>query len=88
LHASLQKLKGKGKLEVGGDADILLLDKNTLKLKSVIAKGRVVMTPKWTHGGMFTVDKPAPSQRVPSSAEKMANTRKWLASGCEDPNCC
>jgi hypothetical protein len=51
--ASFLKLKGKGKLEVGSDADILLLDKNTLKLKSVIAKGRVVMTPKWTHQGMF-----------------------------------
>ena len=86
--AGFLKLKGKGRIEVGADADILLLDKNTLKLKSVIAKGRIVMTPKWTHHGMFGVSTPAPSQRVQSSAEKMAQTRKWLASGCEDPSCC
>jgi len=86
--ANYLKLKGKGKLEVGSDADILLLDKNTLKLKSVLAKGRIVMTPKWTHQGMFGLSNPTPAQRVQSSAEKMANNRKWLAPGCEDPNCC
>ena len=82
------KLKGKGTIEVGSDADILLLDKNTLKLKSVIAKGRVVMTKNWTHQGMFGISQPAPKERAQTAAQKMANTRQWLAPGCIDPNCC
>ena len=90
-HATIKdtsQLKGKGKLEVGSDADILLLDKNTLKLKSVLAKGRIVMTPKWTHQGMFGVSNAMPKQRVQTSAEKKAHNRKWLTPGCPDPNCC
>ena len=83
--ASYLKPKGKGKIEVGADADILLLDKNTLKLRSVIAKGRVVMTPKWTHHGMFGISTPAPAQRMPSSAEKERNTRRWLSGYCDAP---
>ena len=86
--ANFLKLKGKGKLEVGSDADILLLDKNTLKLRSVIAKGRIVMTPKWTHQGMFGVSNTMPKQRVQTSAEKQAHNLKWLTPGCPDPNCC
>jgi beta-aspartyl-dipeptidase (metallo-type) len=76
--ANFLKLKGKGKLEVGSDADILLLDKNTLKLKSVIAKGRVVMTPKWTHQGMFGISNPTPLHRTSNAVEKRAKDRKRL----------
>jgi len=51
--AKFLKLQGKGEVAVGCDADLLLLDKNTLKLHYVVAKGNLVMTPKWTHAGMF-----------------------------------
>jgi beta-aspartyl-dipeptidase (metallo-type) len=34
------KLPHKGQLQVGADADLLLIDKNTLQLKAVMAKGR------------------------------------------------
>ena len=35
------------------DADLLLLDKNTLEVRYVYAKGELVRTPEWTRGGMF-----------------------------------
>lgn len=35
------------------DADLLLLDENTLELRYVYAKGVLVRTPEWTRGGMF-----------------------------------
>ncbi len=53
VPAKFLKLAGKGEIAVGSDADLLLLDKSTLKLRNVIAKGKLVMTPKWTHAGMF-----------------------------------
>ena len=37
----------------GKDADLLLLDANTLDLRCVYAKGMCVRTPYWTRGGMF-----------------------------------
>lgn len=40
-------------IAVGKDADILLLDAETLQLQYVIAKGKVVRTPDWTQGGVF-----------------------------------
>lgn len=57
--ARILRFENKGEVAIGGDADLLLLDKNTLKLKYVIAKGAVVMTPKWTHGGLFGQPPPA-----------------------------
>lgn len=38
--ARILKLPHKGQLQVGADADLLLIDKNTLQLKAVMAKGR------------------------------------------------
>ena len=38
--ARILKLPHKGQLQVGADADVLLIDKNTLELKAVMAKGR------------------------------------------------
>lgn len=40
-------------IAAGKDADLLLLDQDTLELKSVYAKGLLVCTPEWTRGGMF-----------------------------------
>ena len=37
------KLNNKGRIEVGKDADILLLDKETLELNHVIAKGKIML---------------------------------------------
>ena len=38
--ARILKLPHKGQLQLGADADLLLIDKNTLELKAVMAKGR------------------------------------------------
>lgn len=37
------KLEQKGEIKEGKDADIIVLDKNTLQIKHVIAKGKIVM---------------------------------------------
>jgi beta-aspartyl-dipeptidase (metallo-type) len=37
------KLRGKGQLIAGADADIVLLDGTSLEIRSVIAKGRWLM---------------------------------------------
>ena len=37
------KLENKGEIRVGKDADIIALDKDTLKIKHVIARGKVLM---------------------------------------------
>ena len=41
--ARILKLKGKGKIEKGFDADLCLLDKETLDIDTVIAKGKVMV---------------------------------------------
>ena len=51
--AKLLKLKGKGRIEVGYDADIILLSSANLKLKHVVAKGKVVKGDGWVKGGVF-----------------------------------
>jgi len=49
--ASFTKLVKKGTISVGKDADILLLDRNTLSLQYVIARGSVMKTPDSTRRG-------------------------------------
>jgi beta-aspartyl-dipeptidase (metallo-type) len=41
--ARLLRLRGKGRLAAGGDADIVLLDPRALEIRGVIAKGRFLM---------------------------------------------
>ncbi|KAK9915963.1 hypothetical protein WJX75_006621 [Coccomyxa subellipsoidea] len=47
------KLHNKGKIGVGKDADLLLLNAQTLELQAVFARGQLVKTPEWTRGGAF-----------------------------------
>jgi hypothetical protein len=42
-----------GILKVGGDADVVVLNAQTLQLQYVIARGKVLKTPEWTYSGMF-----------------------------------
>ncbi|CAM6021666.1 unnamed protein product [Sphagnum balticum] len=51
--ASFLAFKNKGMLKVGGDADVLVLNAQTLQLQYVIARGKVLKTPEWTYSGMF-----------------------------------
>ena len=44
--AKILKLENKGVLAVGKDADLCLLDKETLELRTVIAKGQVMVAEK------------------------------------------
>lgn len=44
--AKILKLKGKGKIEINFDADLCLLDKETLDIDTVIAKGKVMVENK------------------------------------------
>lgn len=41
--ASILKLEGKGQIQVGNDADLCILDKETLRIDSVIAKGQIMV---------------------------------------------
>ena len=41
--ARILKLRGKGRLEAGADADIVLLDAKTLDIAGVLARGRWLM---------------------------------------------
>jgi beta-aspartyl-dipeptidase (metallo-type) len=41
--ARILKLRGKGRLAVGADADLTLLDPKALDIRGVIAKGRWMM---------------------------------------------
>ena len=51
--ADVLKLKGKkGRIERGGDADVIVLDEE-MNIKYVIAKGVVVKSPTYTKKGMF-----------------------------------
>ena len=42
--ARIYKLKGKGFIKEGMDADIVLVDEDTLKIKSVLANGRLMVS--------------------------------------------
>lgn len=41
--ASTLKLESKGRIEVGKDSDIVLVDKTSLEIRTVIAKGRIML---------------------------------------------
>ncbi|HJG22402.1 beta-aspartyl-peptidase [Enterococcus durans] len=41
--ARILKLEGKGQIQVGNDADLCILDKETLRIDSVIAKGQIMV---------------------------------------------
>ena len=41
--AKVLKLKNKGLIEVGKDADLVLVDENTLEIKTVIAMGKIMV---------------------------------------------
>ncbi|CAG9463223.1 unnamed protein product [Pedinophyceae sp. YPF-701] len=51
--ARMLKLRSKGRIDVGKDADLLLLSHTTLKLTHVVARGKLVKAPGWTQGGLF-----------------------------------
>jgi beta-aspartyl-dipeptidase (metallo-type) len=51
--AKILKFPNKGRLDVGKDADMILLSHTTLQLTHVVAKGRLVKAPGWTKGGLF-----------------------------------
>jgi len=42
--ARILKLRGKGRIQVGQDADVVLVDRRTLELHTVIANGRILMS--------------------------------------------
>ncbi len=44
--ARILKLKGKGSIQIGNDADLCILDKDTLAIDSVIAKGQMMVKEK------------------------------------------
>lgn len=44
--AAILKLKGKGRIEINYDADLCLLDKSTLEINTVIAKGKIMVQDK------------------------------------------
>lgn len=44
--AKVLKLENKGKIAVGKDADLCLLDKETLDIRTVIAKGQIMVAEK------------------------------------------
>lgn len=50
--ASIMKFKNKGKIEVGFDADVTILDQD-MNIKYVISKGVLVKTPSFVQKGMF-----------------------------------
>jgi beta-aspartyl-dipeptidase (metallo-type) len=50
--ANILKLHGKGKIEQGVDADLVILDKE-MNIKYVVAKGVVVKSPTFTKTNMF-----------------------------------
>jgi beta-aspartyl-dipeptidase (metallo-type) len=51
--ADVLQLSGKGRLEAGADADVLVLRRDTLAVETVIARGRIVL-----HDGRFRIDEP------------------------------
>ncbi|KAK9834177.1 hypothetical protein WJX81_005973 [Elliptochloris bilobata] len=51
--AARLKLARKGRVAAGCDADLLLLDKDSLELRYVIAGGVVLRTPEWTRGCFY-----------------------------------
>ncbi|KAL3701721.1 hypothetical protein R1sor_019743 [Riccia sorocarpa] len=51
--ATFLSLPRKGRVEVGADGDLLVLNAQTLDLQFVFARGQMVKSPTWTKKGMF-----------------------------------
>jgi beta-aspartyl-dipeptidase (metallo-type) len=51
--ARLLRLPGKGRIAQGADADIVLLDPESLDVKYAYTRGEIVKTPEWVRGGLF-----------------------------------
>lgn len=51
--ARILKLPAAGRLAVGCQADVLLLEATSLEPRYMLARGELVLTPEWVQGGMF-----------------------------------
>lgn len=65
--AKFMKFKHKGCIQVGNDADLLILQRHNLSLKYVVSQGEVVKTPTYTKRSRFAP--PPPQAARPTSAK-------------------
>jgi predicted amidohydrolase len=72
--ARYMKFKNKGTIEVGGDADILILQRHTLKPMYLIARGEVVKTPTYTKRSAF--GSPAPDAPPKTHEQEMSEQQR------------
>jgi predicted amidohydrolase len=68
--ARLLKLRHKGSIAVGADADLLVLSHDTLQLRYLYVKGVLRKTPQWTQVSMLLL----------SVCQVMS--RMWVVGGC------
>jgi beta-aspartyl-dipeptidase (metallo-type) len=66
--AAVLKLPGKGNLQEGNDADILILDNKSLDIRHVIAKGQIMIS-----GGKWVAD--SPNGKKASQVEKLSKSQ-------------
>lgn len=60
--ARFMKFHGKGHIQVGDDADVLILDRHTLDPLYLLAKGEVVKTPTYTKHSRFDTNSQDPKK--------------------------